>query len=476
MTVFGKAINMIETTRLLSITAAVVIILLLLTGCGSQKSADPDDVPGTAPSWTKDAVIYEVNLRQYSASGSFADFEENLEELWDMGINTLWFMPVYPISKTNRSGSLGSYYSVDDYCDTNPEFGTLEDFGKLADHAHKIGFHIVLDWVANHTGWDNAWISEHPDWYTAKNGKIISPEGMGWPDVADLNYDNPDMRRAMIESMAFWVKKYDIDGFRCDYAVGVPADFWAEARQELEKIKPLFFLEEDLGGQNSTLLEEAFDCNYAARFYETLVGVSHDKSPDKLKLYLQKLPENDFAMFYLDNHDVNSYDRTIMEGFSAENLPAMFGVIFTMPGMPMIYSGNEIGYDRRIAFMDKDPIRWSEGTGDYRSLISALATIKKDHPALYAGRFGGSIEYIDLNSKYIFAYRRQTDGDSVVCVFNLSKKAQDSIDWTALGLTSQVNVLFTGKDGSWDNTAGTVSLPDVLEPWEFLIISENAEK
>ena len=448
------------------------MMIFILTGCSSSTTDNSGDVPGQAPSWTKDAVIYEVNVRQYSASGSFTDFGEHLEELWDMGINTLWFMPIYPISKTNRSGSLGSYYSVDDYCAVNPEFGTFEDFRQLADRAHKMGFHIVLDWVANHTGWDNAWIKDHPDWYTQKDGKIISPEGMGWPDVADLNYDDPDMRRAMIDSMAFWVKEFDIDGFRCDYAVGVPADFWAEARQELEKIKPLFFLEEDLGGQNAALLEEAFDCNYAAKFYETLVSVSHDKSPDRLKLYLQKLPENDFAMFYLDNHDVNSYDRSLLEGFSAENLPAMFSVVFTMPGMPMIYSGNEIGYNRKIAFMEKDPIQWSAQTGDYRSLIKILSELKKSHPALYAGRFGGSFEYLDFGNKNIFAYRRQLDGDSVICVFNLSKRAQENIDWIVTAPVLQANVLVTGKDGGWNGNAGKMTLPDTLEPWEFYIFTE----
>ena len=449
-----------------------VVMVLSLTGCGASDKSAPEDMPGMAPAWTKDAVIYEVNVRQYSASGLFADFETHLDELWDMGINTLWFMPIFPISKTNRSGSLGSYYSVDDYCAVNPEFGSFEDFKNLAEHAHSMGFHIILDWVANHTGWDNAWITEHSDWYTTKDGKIISPEGMGWPDVADLNYDNPDMRKAMIDSMAFWVKECDIDGFRCDYAQGVPADFWEEARQELEKIKPLFFLEEDLGGQNGALLEKAFDSNYAAKFYETLVGVSNGKSPDKLQLYLQKMPENDFAMFYLDNHDVNSYDRTVAEAFSAEKLPAMFGVVFTMPGMPMIYSGTEIGYDHRIAFMEKDPIVWSAGTGDYRGLIGALSALKKAHPALYAGRFGGNLEYIDLGDKYIYAYRRQADDDSVICVFNLSKKPKEA-DWAAAGIDTQANVLLTGKGGAWSAKEQNMTLPGTLEAWEFYIIEET---
>ncbi len=452
---------------------AVVALLMALMLAGCAKTGKKEEtVPGRAPAWTKDAVIYEVNLRQYSASGSFGDFEEHLGELKDMGINTLWFMPIFPISKTNRSGTLGSYYSVDDYCNVNPEFGTLEDFEKLAKHAHEMGFKIVLDWVANHTGWDNAWLKDHPDWYTQKDGKVISPEGMGWPDVADLNYDNKEMRKAMTDAMAFWVKEYDIDGFRCDYAPGVPADFWKEAREELEKIKPLFFLEEDLGGQNAKLLEEAFDCNYAAKFYETLVSVSHGKTPDKLKLYMQKMPEGDFAMFYLDNHDVNSYDRSLFEAFSKENLPAMWSLVFTISGMPMVYSGNEIGYDHRLAFMEKDPIRWTEGTADYRPLIKALSEIKKAHPALFAGEYGGETEYVDLGNKNIFASRRQKDNDTVICVFNLSAKPAEVVNRESAGITKNMKVLLTGKNGEWSSNNGDKELPGSLEAWEFYIFKE----
>lgn len=198
---------------------------------GTDDKTDEETDIRYQPEWTKDAVIYEVNVRQYTEEGTFQAFSDHLQELRDMGITTLWFMPIHPISETKRSGVLGSYYSITDYCAVNPEFGTAEDFGALVEKAHDMDFHVMLDWVANHTGWDCAWITEHPDWYTLdEQGSIISPEGMGWPDVADLNYDNSEMRAEMIRCMKYWVEEYDIDGFRCDFAGGVPLDFWEEAR------------------------------------------------------------------------------------------------------------------------------------------------------------------------------------------------------------------------------------------------------
>ena len=181
------------------------------------------------PEWAGNAIIYEVNIRQYTEEGTFEAFSEHLERLKDMGINTLWFMPIHPISEEKRLGSLGSYYSIADYKAVNPEFGTMEDFVALVEKAHSMGFKVMMDWVANHTGWDHVWM-ENKDWYLLDaDGNVVSPPGMGWDDVAQLNYENTDMRKAMIDAMQFWIDEADIDGFRCDYASGVPRDFWEEA-------------------------------------------------------------------------------------------------------------------------------------------------------------------------------------------------------------------------------------------------------
>ncbi len=455
--------------KIMAAFLATAMVLSFVTGCGRVKE---DDGLSHAPEWTKNAVLYEVNIRQYTAEGTFKAFEPYLDGLKEMGINTLWFMPVHPISKTNRVGSLGSYYSVDDYRAVNPEFGTEEDFKELIDLAHEKGFHVILDWVANHTGWDNPWIKEHPDWYTQEDGKIISPKGMGWNDVADLNYDNPEMRAEMISCMEYWVKEYDIDGFRCDYAPGVPADFWEEARKKLDKVKDLYFIEEDLGWVNEGLLDYAFDTNYSSKVYDALVAISHDsKSADKLKLYIPKMPETTFPMNYLDNHDVNSYDRTIADAFGTEKLPEMYALIFTLPGLPMIYSGDEIGNDKALAFMNKDRIDWNGGIGDYRGLISYLSRMKNEHEALYSGSYGGSFETADTGNKNILAFTRQTQKEKVTCIYNLSKRVQEDVDISAL--ISGGEVLIRGAGGEYEEGGELPGSFHTFEPWEFYVIVET---
>ncbi|MBP3783153.1 MAG: hypothetical protein J6I68_07910 [Butyrivibrio sp.] len=457
----------------MNLTAWMLFTVILLCGGCSFKGPTPDPTVSKAPEWVESAVIYEVNLRQYTPSGTINEFSQHLKELKDMGVNTLWFMPIHPISITNRSGKLGSYYSVDDYRDVNPEFGTREDFKELVNKAHKMGFHVILDWVANHTGWDNAWITEHPDWYTQKDGKIISPEGMGWPDVADLNYDNPDMRKEMIDSMKYWLTEFDVDGFRCDYAPGVPADFWYEARYELSKVKDIYMLEEDLAGQAKDNLEYAFDSNYAAKVYETLMAVGKDaKTADRIKLYIPSSENNTFPMYYLDNHDVNSYDRTIAEAFSPEVLPSMYSVIFTLPGVPLIYSGDEIAYDKSIAFMEKDTIDWNRTGRDYRDLIKALSELKSSHPALCSDNTGEGFEIIDTGNKNIFAYKRIAKGDEVICIFNLSKRQQEGVDLSSI-FPDKGEVLFCGVSDSYGIGGELPGDTHTFEPWEFYIIGNK---
>ncbi len=454
------------------IVTAWILLAVTVLGAGCS-SARPEAVPteSEAPDWTATAVLYEVNLRQYTKSGTINEFSEHLDTLKDMGVNTLWFMPIHPISVTNRSGRLGSYYSVSDYRDVNPEFGTKEDFKALVDKAHEMGFHVMLDWVANHTGWDNAWITEHPDWYTQKDGKIISPEGMGWPDVADLNYDNADMRKEMIECMKFWVEEFDVDGFRCDYAAGVPEDFWREARIELDKVKDIYMLEEDLGGQAAANLEFGFDSNYATKVYETLLAVAKDgKTADKIKLYMPSTDNNTFPMYYLDNHDVNSWDRTIDEAFPEDVLPSMYSLIFTLPGIPMLYSGDEIAYNKNIAFMEKDTINWDRTGKDYRSLIKELSLLKAEHPALGSTNTGEGFEVLDLGNKNIFAYKRASGDDEIICVFNLSKRAQEYVDLGSI-ITGDEEVVFSGVSTEYTTGGQLPGDKHTFAPWEFYIIA-----
>jgi len=211
------------------------------------------------PAWAKHATIYEVNIRQYTKEGTFNAFSKHLPRLRELGVDILWFMPIQPIGNKKRKGTLGSYYSIKDYRDINPEFGTMEDFRNLVNKAHGMGFKIILDWVANHSAWDNAWMVLKPDWYTKDElGNMVSP--YDWTDVADLNYDMHYLRKAMTEAMLFWVQELDIDGFRCDVAGLVPVDFWEDTSEKLNKLKEVWMLAED--GSQYWLLNKAFNANY----------------------------------------------------------------------------------------------------------------------------------------------------------------------------------------------------------------------
>lgn len=446
----------------------------LLSGCGKSNG---NKTQATNLDWTKSSAIYEVNVRQYTSEGTFDAFAKHLDEIKDMGIDILWFMPVHPISETNRSGILGSYYSITDYKKINPEFGTEEDFKELVDLAHEKGFHVMMDWVANHTGWDCAWIKDHPDWYTKDgSGNIISPANMGWPDVADLNYDNSDMRKEMISCMKFWVEEYDIDGFRCDYATGVPVDFWEQAREEIEKVKPVYMLAED--GNTTSLLEKAFDFNYNWGLYDAMVQVAHDnKKASKLRLYIQtSYPNDGYTLNFLDNHDKNSYEGTIIDNFGEAAIPALFAFIYTIPGAPLVYSGDEIGLDQAIAFTAKDPIRWDSSSLDYRSLIKELGSIRDDNKALYCGKYGGGIEYLNTGSDSVLAFERELDGNKIICVFNLSKRETNLSNLHIID--GDAKVLLQG-DGASNMNFEDRSLQDgelegdlKMNPWEYWIIQQ----
>ena len=462
---------------------AGLLAMTLLCGCGSmaaETETEPSAVAETGPrypvEWAKDAVIYEVNVRQYTPEGTFQAFSEHLQTLKDMGITTLWFMPIHPISETKRSGVLGSYYSVTDYRAVNPEFGTAEDFKELVDKAHEMGFTVMMDWVANHTGWDCAWIKDHPDWYTkGADGQITDPIGMGWPDVADLNYDNKELWAEMIDCMAYWVREFDIDGFRCDYANGVPREFWEMARAELTKIKPLLWLAED--NQEKGLLEEAFDLNYNWELYDAMLRIAEDTASVRhMKPYLfnEGYPQGTYRLNFLDNHDKNSWEKTIAEAFGYEKLPCFFAVLYTVPGTPLIYTGDEIALDHNIAFMEKDPIDWESSPVSYRALLAELASIRRENTALHAGNYGGEMRSILTGCPSVLSFSREVDGNTVICVFNLVKR-QTHLNMGAI-LDGTETILLHGYGSDVLETEDT-SVPEnlltkdyVCQPWEFWII------
>lgn len=370
--------------------------------------------------WAKDASLYEVNIRQYTPEGTFQAFRPHLPRLKELGVDILWFMPVTPISEKNRKGSLGSYYAVKDYREINPEYGTLADFKTLVDEAHKLGFKVIIDWVANHTGWDNPLIDLHPDWYTQKDGKIVSPVE-DWSDVADLNYDNADMRRYMIESMQYWIKATDIDGFRCDMAAMVPTDFWEEARVALDSVKPVFMLAE---AWEPELTCKAFDACYGWDLHHLMNDLAQGKKEGRaLSDYFNKVDtlysDRTIIVNFLDNHDENSWAGSIPERMG-EASPVYAVLAYTVPGMPLLYSGQEAGLNKRLSFFEKDSIDWNYQP-QLLHFYRKLNDLKHQHPALNAGvnKEGFRILGSD-NEKYVFAFERKHGADQLVVVLNLS--------------------------------------------------------
>ena len=373
------------------------------------------------PDWASQSVLYEVNIRQYTPEGTFKAFEAHLPRLKELGVDILWIMPINPISVKNRKGSLGSYYSVKDYKAVNPEFGTMADFKELVNKAHELGFKVIVDWVANHTGWDNQWIIDHPEWYTKDSLGNIIPPNPEWADIADLNFDSKPMRRAMIDAMDFWVKEANIDGYRCDVAWGVPQDFWEAATSSLDSIKPVYMLAED--EDHPDFLKKAFDSNYAWKLHHLLNEVSQGKktAADIQKYYtdsVSKYATGSFPMLFITNHDENSWSGSEYERMGGA-VKALATFTFVADGIPLIYSGQEAGLKKRLLFFEKDTINLKNL--EMQKFYQSLVGLKKGNPALWNGAAGGSMKFIGTSvPKQVLAFEREKDKNWVLAVFNLS--------------------------------------------------------
>jgi glycosidase len=400
----------------------------------------PPPYQGRVPDWTKNAVIYEVNIRQYTPEGTFKAFEKQLPRLQKMGVDILWLMPIHPIGIKNRKGTQGSYYAVRDYQAVNPEYGTLTDFKNLVNAAHKLGMKIIIDWVANHTAADNIW-TKNKDWYTLNDkGEIMPPAGTDWWDVADLNYDNANMRQAMIEALQFWVRETHIDGYRCDVAMMVPTDFWNDAREALDQQNNnLFWLAE---AEEPDLCKRAFDMSYGWECHHLLKEIAQGhKTVTDLRSYRQKEKSrfpNTYMMYFTTNHDENSWNGTEKEKFG-NALDAFRVYCFVTDAMPLIYTGQESNLERRLQFFEKDPVEW----GNYPAapLFTKLASIKHENPAIWNGLYAGSQTDFDCpDSVYGAAYTKQNN--SVITFINFADKAHRFVVNTT-GLEGSYKEVFT---------------------------------
>jgi len=449
--------------------AMLFAISVLFSGCNLFKKEAPKAAP--YPDWVKNSVIYEINTRQYSPEGTFKALEADLPRIKALGVDILWLMPIYPIGEKDRKvpegakTSLGSYYSIRDYKAINPEFGTADDFKSLVSKAHTMGFKVIIDWVANHTARDNNWITEHPDWYT-KDAKGVITTPFDWTDCAQLDYSNIAMRHEMVSSMKFWLTNFDIDGFRCDMAGLVPTDFWEDARMELQKVKPLYMLAEN--EDKPEMCKIAFDSNYGWEMHHLMNDVAQGKKTADAILHLQSkidsgLPQRAFKLNFITNHDENSWNGTAKEKFGkGEKCCAM--LTYTLPGMPLVYNGQEVGMTKRLRFFAKDTINWSDTL--MIPFYKKMNGLKHRNPALWNPPYGGKL--IPLTNSApgkIVSFLRSSGNSHVLVLINMSSDTITTTITTAIADGKYINTFNQNKiNFNVDNRKC------YFEPWEFLVL------
>lgn len=436
------------------------------------------------PDWAKNAVIYEVNIRQFSKEGTFNAFTKDLPRIKDLGADVLWLMPIYPISLQNRkcheeakTPCYGSYYAAFDLEAVNPEFGNLADLKNLVNSAHALGMKVILDFVPNHTGWDSKWMREHPEYYKkGPDGKItdpINPDGTkwGWTDVAQLDFDNPQLREAWMKAHEYWMKNTAIDGFREDVAGVVPISFWTELRPRLEKIRPVFMLSEN-EDKGKAQFDAAFEMNYGWTLHSTIKDVASGKKPasaiyEWTEEYKKRYGTRGWPMNFTQNHDENSWNGTERESFG-DGGDCFTALCFTIEGMGLVYNGQEASLNKRLLFFNKDEIDW---TGKSRAaFFKTLTTLKHSNHALWNGKNGGIVQKIPTSDDAkVYAFTREKEGDKVLCIFNLSKQPA-GITWES-----------TATDGKWRNVFANGSTyvtlkkgeRKTLQPYEYVVYSNK---
>ena len=416
--------------------------------------------------WSYSSNIYEVNLRQYTHEGTIRAFCREMPRLRDMGIDVLWFMPITPISGVKRLGTLGSYYACSDYTSVNPEFGTVEDFAQLVKEAHGLGFKVLIDIVANHTGWDHRWTTEHPEYYRLDlEGKFFDPNG--WEDVIDLNYDNPGLRTAMIDVMRYWIEHCDVDGFRCDMAMLVPLEFWREARVALDVLKPLFWLAEC----EEITYHEVFDATYTWKFLHQMESVWKKRVPldgldAVLSYYDTQFPKGGLRTFFTTNHDENSHSGSEYERLGDSAM--LFSVLCcTWGGLPLIYSGQELPNKKRLKFFDKDEIDWT-GRYELHGFFKQLLGLRKRNGAMRAGDPAVTVHRLHTSmDDRCFAFAKKKVDEEVVVVLNFSS------DWMTVGnnellLSGAFDELFTGVRIDFSRTKEVH-----ISPWGYVVLEKK---
>lgn len=464
-------------------------VLLLASACNqtskNSKKEDSQEFEPISNEVLESSVIYEANIRQYSPEGTFEAFTKDIPELKKLGVKVIWLMPVYPISMKNRKATpdlsiediedpeerekyLGSYYAISDYTAINPEFGTMEDFDNLIETAHKNDIYVILDWVANHTGWDHKWIENHPEYYHKdKEGNVTDPinpdtgESWGWTDVAHLNYENDSLWTAMKDEMVYWIKEKNVDGFRCDVAGNVKTEFWNYVVPVLKKEKPVFMLAES---EDKDLFYEAFDMGYNWEGHHIINEIAKgEMNVEDWDDYMTKIDttyqKDDYLMNFITNHDENSWNGTVKERLG-DATETMLAFTYALPGMPLIYSGQEYGLDKRLKFFENDSIPKTKGK--LWDLHTKLGELKNNNKALHGAK--NAAEYKRLptsNDLNIIAFEREKDGKTLIYLANFTSEDQEfetSITGDFQDYLSSETLEF--KENQIHN----------FKPWEFKIL------
>jgi len=380
----------------------------------SQKEAIP------VPAWIKTAFIYEVFVRAYSPEGNFQALAEDLSRLKSLGVDCIWLMPIFPIGEKHRKGSMGSPYSIRDFKSINPDLGTESDLKNLVTSAHQLGIRVILDIACNHSSWDNLLIEEHPDWYTQDtDGNIIAPNA-DWSDVADFNYNQTGLREYMWEVLEYWVKEFNIDGYRLDVAELVPDDFWRTALTRLQKINPdILMLAE---GDHPRLYLNGFHLTYGWNTRRAFYQIIKNNYPAEflaqtLRKEYYRYPKHTLKMRFTENHD----EARTTALFTAEQTLVLTFLIFTLPGVPMIYNGQEIGVSEKLSLFEKETINWRQFDRSLNDLITKMNELRRNIPALTSDNYQ-IIKTSDPEN--IFAFSRNNTKEIVLIVTNLKNKSQ----------------------------------------------------
>ena len=458
---------------------ALVAFVATLVGCVApvEKAAEFDKF---------NSVVYELNIRQATEEGTFAAAEKYLPELKNMGVDIVWLMPISPIGVDARKGTLGSYYSIIDCKAINPEFGTMEDFDKFLATAHDLGLKVIIDWVANHTSRDAQWWKEgKKEWYVMDENTDLPVVQYDWTDIAQLNYENQDMRAAMLDALKFWIEK-GVDGYRCDVAMNVPGDFWAEAWKQVREINPDVYLLAE--GEEQWLHESGFEATYAWELHHILNAMAKGGSETKnvagdgtiktdakyvkdLKEYLQrddeKYPAPAMRLMFTSNHDENSWAGTEFERMGDAH-KTFAALTFVLPkSQPLIYTGQEIGLNRRLAFFEKDSVKELvdlEYGKEYREFYKSLCSFRHNNSALAAGENVAPMVFVEGASENVLAFTRANEENTVFCIFNFSA---EPASLTITEAEAGDYACICGQTKSFK--AGDVV---ELEPWGYMLLNK----